>query len=235
MAINKIHLSEFIQISTLLAVYIMNIMKNYQPYSSFNYRLSNEGWAVNGEPIDGSIKDYCTIFSKESFESLINLTDKWFWLVASQYWLFVVIIIVTQIVNAVNRKGGQKGDDQKGVDRKVRLILVLVKLFFAPSVFVVSGIDYTSPCLIMNISTGFLYVAEFANVVLVIALYFTFYSSKKSDEAAGLVICCLVMYCIAAGIFYIALYFGPIFTKIESGMLTFVMIIDVITNFFDNI
>ena len=234
-------IAESIQFILLIVNYILNIVKNYSPYANASFVLYTQGsnsYAINTN-YQGSI-DYekdCSNMSRSTFEKL----DQYFtnenmviW-IKIQYWFFFILIGIIQIYSTVSRI---KSSQNKKEFKNTKLAIFITKITFTPAVFIVTGIDYTKPCIKLQISTFFIDVALFANNIFLLALIFAVFCDCKDSKEKDLKYCCisilLIVYLITALVIYFALYFGPVLAKIENALLTLNIISDVASEIFAN-
>jgi hypothetical protein len=228
--------SEVIQFLLLITNYVLNIVKNFQPYAKAKYYLlarNDSYYAINlnSDVMPVNYRTECTNMSESTFEKL----DKFFtdygiinW-VKIQYFFFFVLITVIQIYTTCTRKSKNK-------ENHTKLACLITKITFAPAVMIVTGIDYTRPCIKLKFSAGIIDVATFANCLFALAFVLTFNLDCKKQQGKDvkyfIIITMLIVYFILAFIIYFVLFFGPVLAIIENILLGLNIILDVVSEIF---
>lgn len=222
--------SEIIQSLLLVATFITNIILNYIPYDESKYsyeRVGKNYYAIKASVLEVNYST-CTNLSQYEFDQIMSFKDSQMGsFVRAQYWICFLVIGGLQIFAWYNRT------NKKITNKTFKIILVCVKIFFAPSIFAVSIIDYKSPCIYIGVGTFFIYVASFANLSLFIVFFCIFFIDNKSNDVQYAILAVFGIYMILALVIYVGIYFGPIFTKLENGMMSLNMILDGISSMID--
>ena len=114
--------------------------------------------------------------------------------------------------------------------------LVIVKMLFSPSTFIVLILDYKAPCIYIGVPMFFLNAAVYANTALYLGFIFAILGCVYTDyewliKFAGFL---LLAYIGCAIVLYFAVYWGPIVTILENVFLLASIIIDFVITYYFN-
>jgi hypothetical protein len=224
--------SELTQCGFLVGTFISNIVLNYVPYQDSRYGYRKVGknyYAIKlPDPVENINYSQCTNLTQNEFDTIMSLkgSDSMGNFIKAQYWICFLVIGSLQIFAWYNRR------HKKVESFTFKIILVGVKIFFAPSIFAVSIIDYKSQCIYLGVDTFFIYVASFANGVLFVIFFCIFCINQKTNDQNAVILLVFGIYAILASIIYVAIYLGPLFTKLENVALTLNMVLDAISAYF---
>jgi len=226
--------SEFIQCGFLVGTFITSIILNYVPYEVSIYEYRKVGYDSYAIKLPDSIENMnysmCTNLTESEFKSIMELRDSNLLatFIKAQYWICFLIVGAIQAFAWYNRTF------EKVKDKYTKIVLVAVKIFFAPSIFAVSIIDYNSPCIYLSVGTFFITLASLANCALLVLVCIgcAHLCKKEEDNLVNIALLVFCIYVIMGLVIYVAIYFGPLFTKLENIALTINMGLDAISSYY---
>lgn len=147
-------------------------------------------------------------------------------IVQFEYWSSFVALFIIQIVSTVNRSRSQPFIGKIAF----KIYLAVIKILFAPGIFIVSVIDYDRLCIYQTVGTFFLDLAFYTNFCIVVILISPYLCSKlgeDSSECVALIVALAALaYTIGSIILYFGIYFGPWVARIENFIGTFGIVVE---------
>jgi len=223
---------EALHCSILIACIITSVISNYIPFSESLYTFKNEtreyGYALK-VPISENISySKCSKLTEKMFRDINGFigTGTLGKFVKAQYWICFILLCIIKIISWFYMS--------KSFWFKIGL--VLVKMLFSPSTFIVLIMDYKASCIYIGVPMFFLNAAVYANAALYMGFIFAFLGCAFTDyewltKFAGYL---LLAYIGCAIVLYFAVYWGPIVTILENVFLLASIIIDFVITYYFN-
>jgi hypothetical protein len=236
-------LSELIQIALLVVSLVTDYLYNYTSYMAADYdfkQITNSTFYFVRKGSILTTETVCTTFSKSDYGEFINFKypNGIGWFVIATYWISFALLCSLQIHSFYGRTF--LGRDKSKTSFKY--MSKCAKIFFAPSHFLVSSIDYESPCINMGLlGMWSIYVASVGICFQYLLPIYTgcFYQvcqnecekcnhDHNRDRCNNKCTYYLIgAYMFLSFVIYVLIYFGKFLAVVENILITLNITIDI--------
>jgi hypothetical protein len=223
---------EALHCSILIACIITSILSNYVPFSESVYTFKNDtkeyGYALKVPISENITYSKCSKLTQKMFRDITGFigTGSLGKFVKAQYWICFLLLCVIKVFSWFYMS--------KSFWFKIGL--VIVKMLFSPSTFIVLILDYKASCIYIGVPMFFLNAAIYANIALYMSFILGILCRAYTDyewltQFAGIL---FLAYIGSAIVLYFAVYWGPLVTILENVILLASIIIDFLITYYFN-